>query len=86
MVRTNQRQRGTKEQAEPQNATGGKEACGVSTLFVTTTSTETLNGIMFGVIGFIGGETKVLHPKSYRLAAKIPHYEISLHGQSRNPC
>ena len=65
----------------------------VSTLFVNTASTETLNGTILDVTCCSsppcpifaqkwGGETK-LHPKVYRLQKS--HCIIPLHKQSRNP-
>ena len=53
----------------------------VSTLFVTTASTETLNGTIAGFLSSLFGQARgakpKLHPKSYR-SAKETHYEMSL--------
>ena len=56
----------------------------VSTLFVTTASTETLNGTILGNFPFRGTKQE-LHPKSYRFSKNKPHYICSLHKQSRSP-
>ena len=44
---------------------------GIVTVFVTTASTETLNGTICGVNFVLGGRNRLkLHPKSYRLVLK----------------
>ena len=65
----------------------------VSRLFVTTASTETLNGTISGVTFCLEGAKQLLHPKSYRLAKQTslhnsvtqPKYTIDRSSQYKNP-
>ena len=59
-------------------------AIGVSTLFVTTASAESLNGTILGVFCSSPPCPKSYTPKQYCLANTI-HYIISPHKQNRNP-
>ena len=55
----------------------------ISTLFVTTASTETLNGTSAGVICFRGGDKS--YTQSRTVYEKETRHEMSIRKERRNP-